>query len=74
MKKCGDCRKEKPLTAFSTRNNYTNSGATYYKSHCKDCLVKRSKAWQKKNPKKFREYQNKYAKIVHKKVRKNSTS
>ena len=74
MKKCKDCGKEKPLTEFSTRQNYTGTESIYYKSHCKDCLVKRSKAWQKKNPKKFREYQNKYAKIVHKKVRKNSKS
>ena len=75
MKKCKDCGKEKPLKEFSSRKNYNQSGADYIKSYCKGCLVKRSKAWQKKNPKKFRDYQNKYHEtIIHKKVRKNSTS
>jgi len=69
MKKCKDCGKEKPLTEFSTRQNYNQSGADYIKSYCKECLNRRSAEWQKKNPKKYRDYQNQYHEtIIHKKI------
>ena len=73
--KCKHCGKEEPLTEFSSRKNYNQSGADYIKSSCKECMNRRSVEWQKKNPKKYRDYQNKYHEtIIHKKVRKNSTS
>ena len=75
MKKCGDCGKRKPISEFGKRKNYNNGGEDYIKSYCKECMNRRSVEWQKKNPKKYRDYQNKYHEtIIHKKVRKNSTS
>ena len=79
MKTCKDCKKDKPLSEFGTRKNYNNNdNGDYIKSFCKGCMIKRTYKWREKNPKKYKDYQTdyqtKYAKIVHKKVRKNSTS
>ena len=75
MKTCADCGKRKPISEFGKRKNYNNGGEDYIKSYCKECMNRRSVEWQKKNPKKYRDYQNQYHEtIIHKKVRKNSTS
>jgi len=63
MKKCQDCKKEKPLTEYSTRKNGVGE-TKYLFSFCKPCMTLRTRKWQMKNKDKWNEYQRNYKRVV----------
>lgn len=50
VKICKDCGKEKNLDAFYV--SYVRNGKECLRPECKDCNMKRSSSWSKKNPSK----------------------
>lgn len=60
MKKCSNCKEEKPISDFHT-NKRTKDGYTYY---CKTCSSLRAKRWAENNPEKVKD--------IHKKWRENN--
>lgn len=61
LKKCSDCGKKKTLDQYTERKNHRGTGVQYLSPYCKDCMVKRSVKWRKKNKEKYNEYQRDYA-------------
>lgn len=61
LKTCSDCGKKKPYDQYTERANPYKTGVRYYTPYCKDCMVKRSVKWRKKNKEKYNEYQRDYA-------------
>lgn len=60
IKVCTRCKKRKRIDSFYKRDNINNNNKTYYKSECKECSKARSREWVKKNPERFRKYQNEW--------------
>lgn len=54
MKKCSVCKVDKPITAFY--RSYLSKDGIY--PRCKDCDLKASRAYQQRNPVKFKEKLN----------------
>lgn len=58
MKTCNDCKVEKKPSSFYKR--VTRKGTVTLTSYCAECMVKRARAWQLKNPEKYKEYHKNY--------------
>jgi len=56
MKKCSNCKEEKPFTDFY-ENKRTKSGYSYY---CKSCTALRSKRWAEAHPEKVKDIHKKW--------------
>lgn len=67
LKTCNDCGKKKMLDQYTERKNHRGTGARYLSPYCKECMVKRSVKWRKKNKDRYNAYQNEYAKAKKRK-------
>lgn len=67
MKKayCNDCSLTKTLGDFYKR--IAPSGNIVRTPYCKECMIRRSREWQRKNKAKYRAYQRKWQKEYYKK-------